>query len=249
VLGQPLRGQPVAVDIRPKHAAATPGSAFHEPFQFVDILAFGITRDYGEARGDQVLDDLVGTAEGMVFGEHAGGAGPRSCFHKFAAFVHTDGGCDFAKNMETAKTLRARTARFGPLHSLHSLWARRFATEFGGGGYITQRGAEAVYSKDGKAQVRALVDHYLENARLLSSALRGADLEVFGGTNAPFLWVSTPRGMSSWDFFDHALRELNIIVTSGSGFGSAGEGWFRVSAFNTRLRAEEAARRFATLSR
>jgi LL-diaminopimelate aminotransferase len=176
--------------------------------------------------------------------------GARDCAIEFRSFSKNGGftgvRCGFTV---VPKSLLARTSRYGPLHSLHSLWARRFATKFGGVGYITQRGAEALYSTDGKAQVRALVDHYLENARLLSSALRGAGLEVFGGTNAPFLWVSTPRGMSSWDFFDHALRELNIIVTPGSGFGSAGEGWFRVSAFNTRPRAEEAARRFATLSR
>jgi len=176
--------------------------------------------------------------------------GARDCAIEFRSFSKNGGftgvRCGFTV---VPKSLQARIERNGAHHSLHPLWARRFTTKFGGVSYITQRAAEALYSPEGKAQVRALVKHYLENARLLSKALRKVGLLVFGGTNAPFLWVSTPQGMSSWDFFDRALRELNIIITPGSGFGSAGEGWFRVSAFNTRARAEEAARRFATLSR
>ena len=176
--------------------------------------------------------------------------GARECAIEFRSFSKNGGftgvRCGFTV---VPKSLQARTARNGPLHPIHPLWARRFATKFGGVSYITQRAAEAIYSPEGKTQVRELIEHYLGNARLLSNALQSAGLKVFGGTNAPFLWSSTPQGMSSWDFFDHSLRQLNIIVTPGSGFGSAGEGWFRVSAFNTRPRAEEAARRFASLSR
>ena len=106
-----------------------------------------------------------------------------------------------------------------------------------------QRGAEALYSDAGRKQVRVLVDHYMTNARILSDAAAQAALQVFGGTNAPYIWVRTADGMTSWAMFDHMLHELNIVVTPGSGFGAQGEGYIRISAFNSRENAEEAARR------
>jgi LL-diaminopimelate aminotransferase len=113
--------------------------------------------------------------------------------------------------------------------------------------YPVQRGAEAIYSGDGKKQVHALIDHYLGNAEILSTALAKTGLNVFGGRNAPYIWVQAPAGHQSWDAFDKILKEIQVVITPGAGFGSQGEGYFRVSAFNSRENAEEVARRFQTL--
>jgi LL-diaminopimelate aminotransferase len=141
------------------------------------------------------------------------------------------------------KSLLALTST-GDKKMLHSLWNRRFSTKFNGVSYIVQRGAEAVYSEHGQAQVKALIDHYMGNAAVLSAALRSTGLEVFGGTNAPYVWVAAPDGYSSWQVFDKLLHDIQIVVTPGSGFGAQGEGYFRVSAFNSAENAQEAARRF-----
>jgi LL-diaminopimelate aminotransferase len=111
-----------------------------------------------------------------------------------------------------------------------------------------QRGAEAIYSEAGRKQVRMLVDHYMTNARILSDAATKAGLKVFGGRNAPYIWVRTPDGMTSWAMFDHMLQELNVVITPGSGFGAQGEGYIRISAFNSRENAEEAGRRLRALT-
>lgn len=140
------------------------------------------------------------------------------------------------------KTVRA-ASRAGEWHPLHPLWLRRMTTKFNGVSYITQRGAEALYSEEGRGQVRVLIEHYLGNARVLREGAHKAGLKVFGGINAPYIWVQTPKGVTSWQAFDHLLDEANLVVTPGSGFGSRGEGYFRISAFNSRANAEEAARR------
>jgi LL-diaminopimelate aminotransferase len=100
-----------------------------------------------------------------------------------------------------------------------------------------------LYSPEGRKQVRALVDHYMGNARILSDACRKIDMEVFGGTNAPYIWVKTPPGLTSWQMFDRMLNEINVVITPGSGFGAQGEDYVRISAFNSRENAEEVARR------
>jgi LL-diaminopimelate aminotransferase len=110
-----------------------------------------------------------------------------------------------------------------------------------------QRGAEALYSPDGKAQVRALIEHYLGNAKVLREGAKQAGLKVFGGLNAPYIWVKAPKGVTSWQAFDKILGEANVVITPGSGFGSRGEGYFRISAFNSRANAEEVARRLPAL--
>ncbi len=130
---------------------------------------------------------------------------------------------------------------------LHPLWQRRWSTKANSVSYPVQRGAEALYTDDGKAQVRALIDHYMGNARILRDAAVGAGLKVFGGANAPYIWVKTPDGLTSWQMFDKMLHELNVVITPGSGFGAQGEGYFRISAFNSRENAEEVARRLQTL--
>lgn len=126
------------------------------------------------------------------------------------------------------------------------LWNRRQATKFNGVSYIVQRGAQAVYSEEGKAQVAQLVKFYLENAQIIREELTSSGLTVYGGVNAPYVWVKTPDGLSSWDFFDKLLHNVNVVGTPGSGFGAAGEGYFRLSAFNSRENVIEAMRRITT---
>ena len=111
-------------------------------------------------------------------------------------------------------------------------------TKFNGASYIVQRGAAALFSDDGKAQVTGLIEHYLGNAAVLREAARDAGLTSFGGVNAPYIWVKTPGGLGSWEFFDVMLNKLNVVVTPGAGFGAAGEGYFRISAFNSRANAD-----------
>ena len=133
--------------------------------------------------------------------------------------------------------------------NLHQLWNRRQSTKFNGVSYITQRGAEAVYSDEGQSQIRGLVLFYLENAQLIRQALTTAGLQVYGGINAPYVWIQAPEGASSWDLFDKLLTQAHVVGTPGSGFGSQGEGYFRLSAFNSRENVEQAiARITANLS-
>jgi LL-diaminopimelate aminotransferase len=143
------------------------------------------------------------------------------------------------------KTLLARTES-GKKLPLHSLWQRRWSTKANSVSYPVQRGAEALYSSEGRKQVHALIHHYMGNAKILREASNKAGMEVYGGVNAPYLWVKTPASLTSWEMFDRMLRELNIVITPGTGFGAQGEVFFRISAFNSRENAEEAARRLAT---
>src|SRR5947209_15482631 len=145
-----------------------------------------------------------------------------------------------------SKALLAST-KAGDQRSLHPLWHRRWATKANSVSYPVQRGAEALYSEVGRAQVRSLIEHYMGNARILRDAATSAGMQVFGGTNAPYIWVKTPGGLTSWEMFDRMLRELNVVITPGSGFGAEGEGHFRISAFNSRKNAEEVARRLKKL--
>ena len=116
---------------------------------------------------------------------------------------------------------------------LNSLWARRHGTKFNGAPYIIQRAGEAVYSEAGKAQTKEQVAYYMNNAKTIIQGLKGAGYTVSGGINAPYVWLETPKGMSSWDFFDYLLTNANIVGTPGSGFGPSGEGYFRLTAFGT----------------
>ncbi len=138
--------------------------------------------------------------------------------------------------------LEARTQDGRPV-KLHALWTRRHTTKFNGVSYITQRGAEAVYSPEGRRQTREIIAFYLENARIIRETLQEAGLTVFGGVNAPYVWVETPGRMPSWEFFDTLLKRAHVVCTPGSGFGAAGEGYIRVSAFNSRENVQEAMRR------
>ncbi len=173
--------------------------------------------------------------------------GARECAIEFRSFSKNGGftgtRCAFTV---IPKTLLATTAS-GECKPLHPLWNRRMSTKFNGVSYIVQRGAEAVYSREGKAQVSALISHYMGNAAILRTAAEEKGLPVYGGKNAPYIWVGTPGGMTSWDFFDKMLTQANVVITPGSGFGAHGEGYFRISAFNSRANAEEVARRIRAL--
>ena len=117
--------------------------------------------------------------------------------------------------------------------SLHSMWARRHGTKFNGAPYIIQRAGEAVYSEAGKAQLKEQIAYYMKNAKTIKSGLQEAGFEVYGGVNAPYIWLKTPDSMTSWEFFDYLLEKANVVGTPGSGFGPSGEGYFRLTAFGS----------------
>ncbi|AOX04043.1 LL-diaminopimelate aminotransferase [Moorena producens PAL-8-15-08-1] len=169
--------------------------------------------------------------------------GARDCAIEFRSFSKNAGftGTRCALTV-VPKTLTAK-ASDGSDVELWKLWNRRHCTKFNGVSYIVQRGAEAVYSEEGQGQVKALVNFYLENAKIICDQLTAAGLTVYGGVNAPYVWVKTPNGLSSWDFFDKLLNTANVVGTPGSGFGAAGEGYFRISAFNSRENVDEAMQR------
>ncbi|WP_295631049.1 LL-diaminopimelate aminotransferase [uncultured Mitsuokella sp.] len=144
------------------------------------------------------------------------------------------------------KTVKGRAAD-GSLVPFNKLWNRRHTTKFNGTAYIVQRGAAAIYTEEGKKQVKELVSYYMENARIIREGLKAAGLQVFGGVNAPYIWLKTPNHMSSWDFFDKLLHEANIVGTPGAGFGPCGEGYFRLTAFGNRENTKRAVARFAKL--
>lgn len=144
------------------------------------------------------------------------------------------------------KTVKGRAAD-GSLVPFNKLWNRRHTTKFNGTAYIVQRGAAAIYTEEGKKQVKELISYYMENARIIREGLKAAGLQAFGGVNAPYIWLKTPNNMSSWDFFDKLLHEVNIVGTPGAGFGPCGEGYFRLTSFGSRENTKRAVARFAKL--
>ena len=174
--------------------------------------------------------------------------GARDCAIEFRSFSKNAGftgtRCAFTV---VPKELTGKDAE-GNEHGLHGLWARRMATKFNGTSYPIQKAAAAVYSENGKKQVAELVAHYMGNAKILREAASASGLDVYGGTNAPYIWVKTPGGTPSWDIFDKVLNDASVVITPGAGFGSAGEGYFRISAFNSRANAEEVAHRISELN-
>jgi LL-diaminopimelate aminotransferase len=136
------------------------------------------------------------------------------------------------------------TASCGTKVTLHQMWNRRQSTKFNGASFIVQKGAAAAYSPDGRQQMKGLIDFYMTNARLLKEGLEAVGIAVYGGENAPYVWLKTPNNLSSWDFFDLLLNKGHLVGTPGSGFGASGEGYFRLSAFNSRENVETAIERF-----
>jgi LL-diaminopimelate aminotransferase len=195
---------------------------------------------YDAAYGDYIQDPALPRSIYEI-------AGARDCAIEFRSFSKSGGftGVRCAWTV-VPKSLHGTTPE-GTKHPLHPLWSRRHTTKFNGVSYPVQRAAEALYSAEGKKQVQDLITHYMGNAQILRNAAARAGLTVYGGKHAPYIWVAGPKGVSSWDIFDRVLHEANVVITPGSGFGSAGEGFFRISAFNSRTNAEEVARRLVAI--
>jgi LL-diaminopimelate aminotransferase len=158
-------------------------------------------------------------------------------FSKTAGFTGTR--CAFTV---IPKELCARDDK-GNAIPLHGLWNRRHTTKFNGVSYPIQRAAAAAFSPEGSKVVKANIDYYMENAGIIRDGLGKAGYRVHGGENAPYIWLRVPEGMTSWQFFDRLLAEANVVGTPGSGFGSCGEGYFRLSAFGFRENVQEAVER------
>ena len=127
--------------------------------------------------------------------------------------------------------------------SLNKLWNRRTCTKFNGTPYITQVAAQAIYTEEGKRQIKENINYYLENAKIIREGLTETGFKVYGGVNSPYIWLKIPEGMTSWEFFDKLLEEANVVGTPGVGFGPSGEGYFRLTAFGERKNTEEAMKR------
>lgn len=173
--------------------------------------------------------------------------GAKDCAIEFRSFSKNGGftgvRCAYTVIPETVTGATASGERI----PLKQLWSRRHSTKFNGASYPVQRGAEAIYSEAGKAEVAELVNHYMTNAKLLKDACEALGLKVWGGENAPYVWVGCPEGVSSWEMFDKMLGGAQVVVTPGSGFGAAGEGFFRISAFNSRENVEEVCERLKAM--
>jgi len=169
--------------------------------------------------------------------------GAKRCAIEFRSFSKTAGFTGVRCGLVVVpEELEGKTPG-GERYSLNKLWLRRQTTKFNGASYPVQRAAAAVYSNEGWRQTREIIDYYMDNARIIREGMKEAGLTVYGGVNAPYIWLKTPNGLSSWDFFDKLLTECNVVGTPGSGFGPAGEGYFRLSAFGNRDNVEEAVER------
>lgn len=173
--------------------------------------------------------------------------GARDCAIEFRSFSKNGGFTGVRCGFTVVPKSLVAQAESGRRSSLHALWHRRWSTKSNSVGYPVQRGAEALYSSEGRKQVHELIDHYLTNAKILRGAAADAGLKVFGGINAPYIWAGTLDGLTSWQMFDRMLLDLNVVITPGSGFGAQGEGYFRISAFNSRENAQEVALRLRNL--
>jgi LL-diaminopimelate aminotransferase len=196
---------------------------------------------YDAAYGDYISDSSIPRSIYEI-------EGARNCAIEFRSFSKSGGFTGIRCGLVVIPNELKGSAPDGSQVAIHPLWSRRSSTKFNGVSYPVQRAAEALFSPEGRQQVRALVDHYMGNAKILREAVTSSGLKVWGGENAPYIWVQAPAGVSSWDAFDKILNEANVVVTPGAGFGSEGEGYFRISAFNSRENAEEVVRRWAELS-
>ena len=173
--------------------------------------------------------------------------GAKDCAIEFRSFSKNAGftgvRCAFTVIPKNLKGLSSTNEEI----DLWPLWNRRQSTKFNGVSYVVQKGAEAVYSLEGKKQVRGLIDFYMENAKIMKNKLQNAGYKVYGGDNAPYIWIKVPDQMTSWDFFDFLLQKVSVVGTPGSGFGLAGEGYFRLSAFNSRSNVLDAMERIINI--
>ena len=169
--------------------------------------------------------------------------GARECAIEFRSFSKTAGFTGVRCGLVVVPEELMGTTTEGAKYSFNKLWNRRQTTKFNGVSYPVQKAAAAVYSDEGWAQIKETIDYYMENARIIREGLTDAGITCFGGVNAPYIWLETPEGMTSWDFFDKLLNECHVVGTPGSGFGPSGEGYFRLSAFGDRANVETAVQR------
>ncbi len=173
--------------------------------------------------------------------------GAKDCAIEFRSFSKNAGftgvRCAFTVIPKDLKGLSSTNEEI----ELWPLWNRRQSTKFNGVSYVVQKGAEAVYSPEGKKQVKGLINFYMENAKIMKNKLQNSGYKVYGGDNAPYIWIKVPDQMTSWDFFDFLLQKVSVVGTPGSGFGLAGEGYFRLSAFNSRSKVLDAMERIINI--
>ncbi|MCD6526629.1 MAG: LL-diaminopimelate aminotransferase [Desulfuromonas sp.] len=169
--------------------------------------------------------------------------GAKQCAIEFRSFSKTAGFTGVRCGLTVVPEDLMGTTENGNKVSFNQLWNRRQGTKFNGVSYPVQKAAAAVYSDEGWAQVKEIIDYYMANAKIIREGLEAAGITCYGGVNAPYIWLKTPEGMTSWDFFDKLLNECFVVGTPGSGFGPSGEGYFRLSAFGERENVEEAVKR------
>ena len=170
-------------------------------------------------------------------------AGAKECAIEFRSFSKTAGFTGVRCGYTVVPEELMGTASDGKRVQLNKLWNRRQCTKFNGTSYITQRGAEAIYTEQGQKQVKNTISYYMSNAKQMKSVFENLGIDVYGGENAPYLWLKTPKNLSSWDFFDKMLYEANVVVTPGVGFGPSGEGFVRLTAFGDQENCLEAMKR------
>ena len=168
--------------------------------------------------------------------------GAKSCAIEFHSFSKNAG----FTGVRLGYTVVPKELKCGGV-SLHDLWARRHGTKYNGAPYIVQKAGAAVYTKEGRAQIKNQISYYMENASMILEGLKQAGYQVYGGVNAPYIWLKTPGRMSSWEFFDELLKNANVVGTPGSGFGPHGEGYFRLTAFGTHENTKKALERIARM--
>lgn len=166
--------------------------------------------------------------------------GAKKCAVEFHSYSKTAGFTGLRCGYTVVPKELVVKSKSGEEVQLNGLWNRRQCTKFNGTAYIVQRAAEATYSPEGKKQVRETIDYYMTNARIMREALGEAGLKTYGGVDAPYIWIRTPEGTGSWDFFERLLHEINVVSTPGVGFGPSGEGYIRLTAFGNRADCEEA---------
>ena len=169
--------------------------------------------------------------------------GAKQCAIEFRSFSKTAGFTGVRCGYTIIPNELTVNSTDGHRVALNNIWDRRQCSKFNGASYISQRGAEAVFSAEGQKQIKATIDYYMANARIIRQSLQGFGLQVFGGENAPYIWVRTPGGTDSWSFFDRLLHEAQVVTTPGAGFGAAGEGYIRITAFGTHASSIEAMER------
>ena len=201
--------------------------------------------DYANAKGSVILFDSA--YEAFITDPEIPHSifeipGAKTCAIEFRSFSKTAG---FTGTRCGYTVVPKELVRQGV--SLNQLWARRQSTKFNGTAYVIQRGAEAVYTPEGQAQVKANIAYYLENAATIRSGLAGAGLTVYGGENAPYIWCKTPAGLDSWTFFDQLLHKAHVVTTPGAGFGPNGEGYIRLTAFGDKDATAQAVARIAAV--